>query len=102
PADEITLLDVSRAVDGELITLRGAVPGDLDYPGAASGLPDVWRRVEADVASVLRATTVASLLSAGAGRRPVREEPAGQAPSEDEPAREEAPLRKEPVGRGAA
>ncbi|MBQ0997164.1 MULTISPECIES: Rrf2 family transcriptional regulator [Streptomyces] len=70
PADEITLLDVSRAVDGELLTLRGAVPGDLDYPGAAAGLPGVYRHIEADVSALLGGTTVAALLAAEARERP--------------------------------
>jgi Rrf2 family protein len=65
PADEITLLDVSRVVDGELLTLRGEAVTALDYPGAASRLPDVWRRVEADAAAVLGGVTVASLLPSG-------------------------------------
>ncbi|WP_399880811.1 RrF2 family transcriptional regulator [Streptomyces sp. BBFR51] len=67
PAGEITLLDVSRVVDGELLTLRGEALAALDYPGAASGLPGVWRRIEADAAAVLGAVTVASLLPVPAG-----------------------------------
>ncbi|MFJ4787672.1 RrF2 family transcriptional regulator [Streptomyces sp. NPDC088794] len=62
PADEITLLDVARAVDGELITLRGESLAGLDYPGPASGLPGVWRQVEADAAAILGGTTLAALL----------------------------------------
>ncbi|KAB2976783.1 MULTISPECIES: RrF2 family transcriptional regulator [unclassified Streptomyces] len=73
PADEITLLDVSRAVDGELITLRGALPADLDYPGAAAGLPGVWRRVESDVAAILGGTTVAALLPDDVRERPAHQ-----------------------------
>ncbi len=41
PAEEITLLDISRVVDGELLTLRGESLAALDYPGAATALPDV-------------------------------------------------------------
>lgn len=70
PADAITLLDVTRAVDGEVLTLRGEGLGGLDYPGAAAGLPGVWRRIEADAAAVLGGTTVAALLAAGARRGP--------------------------------
>ncbi|WP_330281503.1 RrF2 family transcriptional regulator [Streptomyces sp. NBC_00588] len=69
PADEITLLDVARAVDGELITLRGESLTGLDYPAPASGLPGVWRRIEADVAAVLDATTLTALLPEGADAR---------------------------------
>ena len=62
PAAEITLLDVARAVDGELITLRGEPLAGLDYPGPASGLPGVWRRIEAEAAAILGGTTLATLL----------------------------------------
>ncbi|MET7292994.1 Rrf2 family transcriptional regulator [Streptomyces griseoloalbus] len=62
-ADEITLLEVVRAVDGELITLRGAALGGLRYPGPAAGLPGVWRRIEAEAAAVLGGTTLASLVA---------------------------------------
>ncbi|MFJ8137376.1 RrF2 family transcriptional regulator [Streptomyces sp. NPDC096013] len=66
PAAEITLLDVARAVDGELITLRSEPLAGLDYPGPASGLPGVWRRVEAEAAAILGGTTLATLLPATA------------------------------------
>ncbi|MEV1021378.1 Rrf2 family transcriptional regulator [Streptomyces sp. NPDC050264] len=68
-AEEITLLDVTRAVDGELLTLRGEPLDGLDYPGAATGLPDVYRRIEADASAVLRGVTLASLLSSDARER---------------------------------
>ncbi|MFJ2214019.1 RrF2 family transcriptional regulator [Streptomyces sp. NPDC101062] len=71
PAEEITVLDVVRAVDGEVITLRGESLAGLDYPGPAAGLPRVWRQVEADAVAVLGALALASLLPADeAGRRP--------------------------------
>ncbi|MGC0379609.1 Rrf2 family protein [Streptomyces sp. SAI-229] len=70
PAEDITLLDISRVVDGELITLRGESLATLDYPGAAAALPGVWRRIETDAAAVLGGVTVASLLSMGAGDVP--------------------------------
>ncbi|WP_320782134.1 Rrf2 family transcriptional regulator [Streptomyces sp. CRN 30] len=69
PADEITLLDVVRAVDGEVIMLRGENLSALDYPGPATGLPGVWRRIEADAVSVLAGVTVAALLPAGTPAR---------------------------------
>ncbi|MCX4912355.1 Rrf2 family transcriptional regulator [Streptomyces sp. NBC_00687] len=69
PAGEVTLLDVVRAVDGELITLRGEPLGGLDYPGPAAGLPGVWRQIEADAAAVLGGTTLAALLPAEPAER---------------------------------
>ena len=62
-AQEITLLDVALAVDGELMTLRGETLGGLAYPGPAAGVPDVWRDVEANARRILAATSVASLLT---------------------------------------
>jgi len=72
PAGEITLLDITRAVDGELITLRGEPLAGLDYPGPATGLPDVWREVEAGAAAVLGGMTLTSLLSGGRAEEPAR------------------------------
>lgn len=72
PAAEITLLDVARAVDGELITLRGAALDGLDYPGPAAGLPGVWRQVEAGAAAVLGSVTLVSLLPGEAADGPAR------------------------------
>ncbi|MCX5136819.1 RrF2 family transcriptional regulator [Streptomyces sp. NPDC060011] len=69
PAGEVTLLDVVRAVDGELITLRGEPLAGLDYPGPAAGLPGVWRQIEADAAAVLGGTTLAALLPAEPAER---------------------------------
>ncbi|MFI8092253.1 RrF2 family transcriptional regulator [Streptomyces sp. NPDC086080] len=62
PAGEISLLDVVRAVDGEVLTLRGEPLGELAYPGPAEGLPGVWRRIEADATTVLGGTTLDALL----------------------------------------
>ena len=64
PADEISLLDVILAADGELMTLRGEPLGALEYPGAASGVPDVWRAIEDSARRILGGTTLASLPAA--------------------------------------
>ncbi|MGW6512927.1 RrF2 family transcriptional regulator [Streptomyces niveus] len=72
PAEDITLLDVVRAVDGEVLTLRGESPAGLDYPGPAGALPGVWRQVEAQATALLGGRTLASLLPAGAVGRDSR------------------------------
>lgn len=69
PAEEITLLDIVRAVDGEVITLRGESLGGLDYPGPAGGLPGLWRQVEASAVALLGGQSLTSLLPAGAHRQ---------------------------------
>ncbi|MYS19691.1 transcriptional regulator, BadM/Rrf2 family, partial [Streptomyces sp. DvalAA-14] len=63
PAEEITLLDVVRAADGEVITLRGAALAELAYPAPATGLPAVWRSVEDAASAVLGAVTIAALVA---------------------------------------
>ncbi|MFF7468739.1 Rrf2 family transcriptional regulator [Streptomyces sp. NPDC008092] len=70
PAAEISLLDVARAVDGEVITLRGEPLAGLDYPGPAVGLPDVWRRIEEQATAVLAGITIAGLLLSEPAGRP--------------------------------
>jgi hypothetical protein len=64
-----SLLKLQAPVDatgssGELITLRGEPPAGLDCPGPVSGLPEVWRRIEAEAAAALGSTTIATLLPA--------------------------------------
>jgi Rrf2 family protein len=61
PADEITLAAVIRTVDGPLANVRDLSLTDLQYPGAAGALPDVWRAVRTSLREVLEATTLADL-----------------------------------------
>ena len=62
PADEITLADVIRAVEGPLANVRGARPETLDYAGAAEDLRDVWIAVRASLRSVLECVTLADVV----------------------------------------
>jgi Rrf2 family protein len=61
PADEITLADVIRAVDGPLANVRGVRPEALAYAGTAGPLRDVWVAVRASLRSVLEQVTLADL-----------------------------------------
>lgn len=63
PADEISIADVIRAVEGPLANVRGHPPEDLDYPGAAATLRDVWVALRASVRSVLEGVTLADVAS---------------------------------------
>ena len=47
PADEISLADVIRAVDGPLANVRGDRPENVEYAGSAVRLTDVWVAVRA-------------------------------------------------------
>ena len=61
PADEITLAEVIRAVEGPLANVRGVRPDSVSYPGAAEPLRDVWIAVRASLRSVLEAVTLADV-----------------------------------------
>jgi len=66
-ADEVTLADVIRAVDGPLVTVRDERPPSLSYEGSASALLEVWVALRSSVRQVLDEVTLASLVS---GRLP--------------------------------
>jgi Rrf2 family protein len=57
-ADEITIADIIRAVEGPLATVRGAPPEHTTYPGVAHALPRVWIAVRKNLRGVLEQVTV--------------------------------------------
>jgi len=61
PADEVTLADVMRAVEGPLAGVRGLPPEDALYTGAATSLREVWVAVRAAMRKVLETTTIADV-----------------------------------------
>jgi Rrf2 family protein len=63
PADEITLADVIRAVDGPLANVRGVRSELITYEGSAERLRDVWVAVRASLRAVLEQVTVADVAS---------------------------------------
>jgi Rrf2 family protein len=66
PSD-ISIADVLRSVDGPLAAVRGLLPEDTGYEGAAASLPHVWVALRAAVRGVLEGVTLADLVS---GRLP--------------------------------
>ena len=52
-ADEITIADVVRVVDGPLAAVRNLPPEDTDYPEPAAALRDVWVALRASMRQVL-------------------------------------------------
>jgi Rrf2 family protein len=72
PADQVTLADIIRAVDGPLANVRGARPESVRYSGSASHLGEVWIAVRVSLRSVLERVTLADLV-AGSLPGPVRE-----------------------------
>lgn len=63
PADEITLAEVIRAVDGPLATVRGVRPEATSYSGVAEPLRDVWLALRAHIRVVLERVTLADVVS---------------------------------------
>jgi Rrf2 family protein len=61
PAEEISVADVMRAVDGPLASVRGQRPEDVDYTGAAQELQRVWIAVRHNLRAVVENVTVADL-----------------------------------------
>ena len=63
PADEITIADVVRAVEGPLAHVRGEPPETVHYPGPAEALEQVWIAVRANLRAVVEHVTVADVAS---------------------------------------
>jgi Rrf2 family protein len=61
PADEITVAEVIRAVEGPIANVRGVGPEQVVYAGSAERLRDVWIAVRANLRAVLEQVTIADL-----------------------------------------
>ena len=62
-AEEISLADAIRVLDGPLAEVRGMRPEATSYLGAAVHLQEVWVAVRASLRSVLEQVTLADVLS---------------------------------------
>jgi Rrf2 family protein len=62
PADEITLAQVIRAVEGPLANVRGERPESTQYRGPARPLREVWVAVRASLRTVLEEVTLGDLV----------------------------------------
>jgi Rrf2 family protein len=69
PADQVTVADVIRAVEGPLASVRGGPPEEATYGGAATALPRVWIAVRANLRAVVEHVTLADI---AAGRIPAK------------------------------
>jgi len=63
PADAVTIADIIRTVEGPLADVRGEALEDLDYPGPAESLRDVWVATRASLRNVLEVVTIADVAS---------------------------------------
>ena len=62
PADQITVAEVIRVVDGPLAAVAGVRPEAISYPPGAEALPDVWLQARSQLRSVLENVTFADLV----------------------------------------
>lgn len=69
PADEISLADVIRVIDGPLANVRGHRPEELGYRGAAESLQEVWIALRASERQILELVTISDV---AAGKLPKR------------------------------
>ena len=61
PAEEITVAEVVRAVEGPIANVRGVGPEQVEYAGSAERLREVWIAVRANLRAVLEQVTIADL-----------------------------------------
>jgi Rrf2 family protein len=62
-ADEITLAEIIRVVEGPLATVRGEGAEDIDYRGASKPLERVWLALRANIRQVLETVTLAAVVA---------------------------------------
>lgn len=63
PATDISIADVMRVEQGFLADVHGQRPEDLDYPGVAHDLANVWVAARAAYRGVLERVTLADILA---------------------------------------
>jgi Rrf2 family protein len=63
PADDITLADIIRAIDGQLLGVRGERPENVGYIGAAEPLQRVWIALRASERAILEEVTLGQIVS---------------------------------------
>ena len=63
-AEEISVADVIRELEGPIATVRGVRPDELTYDGPAEGLRDVWLELRTQIRGVLEQTTLADIAAA--------------------------------------
>jgi Rrf2 family protein len=62
PAEEISIADIIRAVEGPLATVHGDPADELRYRGDAVPLQEVWLALRANIRQVLESVTLASVV----------------------------------------
>jgi Rrf2 family protein len=70
-ADDVTLAEIIRAVEGPLATVRGEPADELVFTGQAKPLQQVWIALRANIREILESVTLADVV-AGELPEPVR------------------------------
>lgn len=63
PADEVSVADIIRAVEGPLADVHGEPPEQVSYSGAAGELQRVWVATRVALRSVLEETSLSDIAS---------------------------------------
>ena len=63
PADDITIAEVMRVVEGPLASVRERRPEDAGYDGTAAHLQEVWVALRANMREVLESVTLAAVVA---------------------------------------
>jgi Rrf2 family protein len=63
PADEVTIADIVRAVEGPIAHVQSTPPEAIEYRGNAEPLQKVWIAVRASLRTVLENVTLADLVA---------------------------------------
>ncbi|MFD5328245.1 RrF2 family transcriptional regulator [Streptomyces sp. NPDC127092] len=62
-AEDISVADVVRTVDGPLVSVRGVRPPELSYNGPAQALLPLWVALRANVRQILEGVSLADIAS---------------------------------------
>ena len=62
PAEEITVAEVMRVVEGPLASVRERRPEEVEYDGSAAHLQEVWVALRANMREVLESVSLADVV----------------------------------------
>jgi Rrf2 family protein len=63
PADEVTIAEIVRAVEGPIAHVQSTPPEAIEYRGNSEHLQEVWIAVRASIRNVLENVTLADLVA---------------------------------------
>jgi Rrf2 family protein len=63
PADEVSVADIVRAVEGPIAHVQSTPPEAIEYSGNSESLQEVWIAVRASLRAVLEQVTLADVVS---------------------------------------